>query len=267
MDNSAVKWTSYALEPTQYIENAFLNMFRGLHLNFRLSDTTRKYYINLIGFSQTNISSTTQRFIRRIEWNEEIVNIPYPLTVSQEIQTILLQPNCDEFKAIEQYLNFTGFSKQKIQNIERVENFLLLESYRLHKQLISNRMNGIQPEERFLFHGTKASNIQTIIKHGFDLRYNTRFMYGKGNYFAAMSSMAHLYTCADDAGNRQILLCKVLIGQSIIYKENMGPLTCDSIYDSVKDQEIPTIYVTTERSQSYPAYIITYRERSLSIGN
>lgn len=37
-------------------------------------------------------------------------------------------------------------------------------------------------------------------------------------------------------------------------------LSAASIYDTLKDKEIPTLFVAMERSQAYPAYILTYKE-------
>ena len=88
-------------------------------------------------------------------------------------------------------------------------------------------------------------------------------MYGKGNYFARDA----VYSSAFVSGRRnKMLVARVLVGdvtlgdQSMVKppaKDSADPHgeTYDSCVDLLSD---PSIYVTFEFGQSYPAYVIEY---------
>jgi len=55
--------------------------------------------------------------------------------------------------------------------IEQVKNPYLEEAYEAMKKIISKQCKGFNPNERFLFHGTKEDGITGITEDGFDDRF------------------------------------------------------------------------------------------------
>lgn len=59
--------------------------------------------------------------------------------------------------------------------------------------LIANENNG-NPNEQYLFHGTKANSAKGIIDSNFDNRYFVDGAWGYGAYFADDPNKSHNYT-------------------------------------------------------------------------
>ena len=71
--------------------------------------------------------------------------------------------------------------------------------------------------EQWLWHGTSAENVQTILKNGFDRRYSKTQAYGAGVYFAKNASYswngyARDQVVSDTETERIMLLSRVLLG-------------------------------------------------------
>ena len=165
----------------------------------------------------------------------------------------------EEYELITRKFLLKGTS---ILKIERVENPTLYKIYQNHKELMELKTQK-KMEEKQLFHGTKTTCINNIIKEGFDPRFNTRHVFGRGNYFASSPKLAHSYATPDSENVHKIVLATVLVGDSIKFPGGDGysppPKNDGTLYDSFVDREdFPTLYVTFERPQSYPCYIITY---------
>jgi hypothetical protein len=65
--------------------------------------------------------------------------------------------------------------------------------------------------EVFLLHGSRETNIQQILNHGFDDRLNTQTLYGRGVYFTLDACKAAQY-CDKDGGALLFVLSRVLLG-------------------------------------------------------
>lgn len=122
-------------------------------------------------------------------------------------------------------------------------------------------------EERHLFHGTGSMDeCDGICTSNFDLQSSGKnaTAYGKGLYFNVSAKHSHSYTM----GPRRVMFqAKVLVGRYTKGEESVtSPPTIPNEdhrrYDSCVDNvQNPSIFVVFDRNQSYPAYLIVYKEK------
>ena len=88
--------------------------------------------------------------------------------------------------------------------------------------------------------------------------------YGRGCYFAVKASKSHNYT--EQGSERYLFLCYVLTGEFTV--SNRGTLTTPKRntssraekYDStVDDVTNPSMFITFQDYQAYPAYLVKYK--------
>ncbi|CAG2216321.1 PARP7S [Mytilus edulis] len=128
---------------------------------------------------------------------------------------------------------------------------------------------------------SRAGNCGLIMKHSldicrgicinnFDFRKSGKnaTVFGEGSYFARDAIYSHNYTKpSSDFGDRYMFRAKVLVGKftqgSRTYRRPPEiPGQSHKLYDSCVDHPIdPSIFVIFDRSQSYPEYLINYREK------
>jgi hypothetical protein len=129
-------------------------------------------------------------------------------------------------------------------------------------------------ERTWLFHDTSEDNVNKIVAQGFnrnfgfrDVNPNALTMYGKGVYFAVNSSYssAHRYSEPNTRGEQHMFLCRVLAGEYSKGEEDQdtpGVRRGTELYDStVDDLENPEIFVTYHDSQTYPEYLVTFKQQ------
>ena len=168
-----------------------------------------------------------------------------------------------------------------IVSVQRVQNKFLWERFIHHKGMIEQK-NGGQANEMELFHGTSNNDPQQIYdsEEGFDMRFSASGMWGQANYFAVNASYSNNYAYRLKNGQKQMFLAKVLTGASQTCPSNrllrMPPerpsyTTAASSdvqlrqirYDTVNGTTSgSTIYMTYDNLKAYPAYLITYEDRS-----
>jgi hypothetical protein len=158
-------------------------------------------------------------------------------------------------------MKLSGFLPDNITSIKKIINDHLLKMYECHKVIMGSKKRRVK--ELQLFHGTSFKASKEIIEFGFDKRYNIRGLFGNGNYFAVSSQMAHKYTSIYKE-ERIMFLANVLVGDYTIspgQKTITPPMKKDTtqLYDTVVDKEPPSIFVTFERAQSYPLFLISYK--------
>ena len=90
-------------------------------------------------------------------------------------------------------------------------------------------------------------------------------MHGKGVYFAVNSKDLVDYTSPNIRGERHIFLCRVLVGEYCLGREDQptpdvrrGTERYDSTVNNLQD---PTIFVTYNDAQAYPDYIVTFTKQ------
>lgn len=120
-------------------------------------------------------------------------------------------------------------------------------------------------DERKLFHGTPSLQAaRGICASSMDFRrsgQNVGSLFGKGSYFSAHAVYSHNYTCGPD---RYMFLANVLVGKFTLGKESYtSPPVREGLklYDSCVDNEAnPSIFVIFDLAQSYPGYLIQYKD-------
>lgn len=162
----------------------------------------------------------------------------------------------------------------EILRVERVQNKLLWRRY-VNRSKLMRDFDTTHLREELLFHGTRANDPQLIYKgdEGFDMRFSSEGMWGKGNYFAVNSSYSHYYAFTAN-GVQRMFAAYVLTGNSCFLNPNKDlrqpPLlrkeseesntSVERRYDSVCGTTGGTrVYVTYDNEHAYPAYLITYK--------
>ena len=168
-----------------------------------------------------------------------------------------------------------------IVSVQRVQNQYLWERFIHHKGMIE-QMNGRQANEMELFHGTSNNDPQQIYdsKEGFDMRFSASGMWGQANYFAVNANYSNSYAYCLKNGQKQMFLAKVLTGASQTCPSNRSlrmpperPYYVTAASSDVQLSQIrydtvngttggSTVYMTYDNLKAYPAYLITYEDRS-----
>ncbi|XP_071146125.1 uncharacterized protein [Mytilus edulis] len=166
--------------------------------------------------------------------------------------------------------------KYEVRSIYRVQSRKLWSEFETKKKHMHADAEKDNPtfssiDERSLFHGTDSLDVcRGICINNFDFRKSGKnaTVFGEGSYFARDASYSHSYTKASsDFGDRYMFRAKVLVGKftqgSRTYRRPPEiPGQSHKLYDSCVDHPVdPNIFVIFDRSQSYPEYLINYREK------
>ena len=166
-------------------------------------------------------------------------------------------------------------------NLERIDFIAhpkLFAQYEKEKEKYRNRK--ILINEKLLFHGTHATNLNNILSDNFKLTAdpvsrNKLNMYGKGIYFSDFPSKSLRY-------GEALLLCKVILGKEEVVQLGCKPVTSDEYfklhYDSrkmvngVDKKDGPAnIYMVPSPRQILPCYVIYLKKKGIrnddGIGN
>ena len=95
-----------------------------------------------------------------------------------------------------------------------------------------------------MFHGTKESTVQTIIREGFDPSFNVRAVYGPGVYFSDNASYSSAYMVASKKNEPTYMFyADVLVG-----------------VPKIDNHHGPGILTTVHRFGSYPRYLVAFHK-------
>ena len=162
-----------------------------------------------------------------------------------------------------------------IISIQRIQNKWLWERYSQHKERIREKNDGVVNEKE-LWHGSRKSSSDNIYnsEEGFDMRFSSEGVWGQANYFAEKASYSDKYAFKSTDGTKELLLAKVLTGDSFESPPNpslrMPPEKPSSQkkgnvqlkqlrYDSVTGTTCNCrVYMTYSNDKAYPAYLISY---------
>lgn len=158
----------------------------------------------------------------------------------------------------------TGLTSQ-ILKIERIQNETLWKNYMNQKAHLEKK-NKHTNNEKQLFHGTSADNIDKIIERGFNRSFAGMHgaMYGNGVYFAVDPTYsANGYSKPDQHGHKRMYLARVLVGEFTTGKPGLltppdKNSTSTEQYDSVSDRG-QTMFVIFHDDYAYPEYLITFQ--------
>uniref|UniRef100_A0A3Q3WW47 Poly [ADP-ribose] polymerase n=1 Tax=Mola mola TaxID=94237 RepID=A0A3Q3WW47_MOLML len=182
------------------------------------------------------------------------------------LKLVALAPGSEEYKDVENKMKATGLAA-KIITIERVQNPTLWQSYQLMRKQLEKK-NGHTNNEKQLFHGTAASSIDLINRHGFNRSYAGKHAaaFGNGTYFAVNPAYsAQGYAQPDLARHKRMYLARVLVGDftqgraGLVTPPNKNTGNPSDLYDSVTDISAnPTMFIVFNDIQAYPEYLITF---------
>ncbi|XP_044293868.1 protein mono-ADP-ribosyltransferase PARP14-like [Varanus komodoensis] len=184
------------------------------------------------------------------------------------VKAVVLQAMSQEYKDLEAKFQLSCPS-YKIEQIERIQNPFLWQSYQAKKEDMV-RKNGHHNNEKNLFHGTPYSTVIPINNTGFNRSYagKNAAMIGNGTYFAVNASYSaqDTYSTPDSSGKKYMYVARVLTGDYCVGKH--GLITPPSknvggfdLFDSVTDNMAnPSMFVIFHDAQAYPEYLITFRK-------
>ena len=143
--------------------------------------------------------------------------------------------------------------------IERIQNPSLQEKYKKRKDQIQFKRGSV--EEMTLFHGTKETNLKSIMKNGFLINMNTTSAYGLGTYFSTSSRLSSFYSKSNTYELSYMFVCKVLVGATKCGMHN-EKLNTDKYDNTVNRMDRPDIYTTPYDDGAYPEYLVAFYKTS-----
>ncbi len=171
---------------------------------------------------------------------------------------------CIYLRMLNKYGNLTprGTFTQDM-DIKNIESIDYVWNERLEQKFEMKRMRLLQDghpaEEMLLFHGTRAQNVQSIIRNNFDTALSRRQAYGPGIYFSEVPAMSFGY-------GEALILCRVLTGR--VQKGRKVPAQFDPAqYDSYQALEVDGVsgvayvHVVGDPDQVLPYCVYHFRRK------
>ena len=215
-----------------------------------------------------------------LEFQQRMIHLPRfppewePQSKTRELK--LVSEGSSEWNNI-LHLMRESMQSVQIKKLERIQCKDLWKRYSSFKEEMDKK-NKRKTNEKLLFHGTRNTDPKDIFKSekGFDFRYSSDGLWGRGTYFAVKASysdQSYSHTIPD--GLKQLLLANVLTGESIkippdrtLRKPPQKPrrasideedAVTNELYDSVTGVTNGSqVYVVYDHEKSYPAYLLTY---------
>ena len=211
-----------------------------------------------------NQSSTATAIQMPPEWQ--------PQTKNTELFELSKLSN--EYSHVESMFHSTmSKTSTTILSIKRIQNNWLWEKYVVTRNRMNRKNNG-RINEKELFHGSRMCRAHNIYdsEEGFDMRYSSEGMWGQANYFAEKASYSNAYAYELSDGCREILLAKVLTGDSCKCTSDkrlrLPPLKGSQTrfqqerYDTVEGETGGSkVFMTYSNDKAYPAYLIVYNPK------
>ena len=194
---------------------------------------------------------------------------------SVECQVFYVDPVSREFDRRKSYFLRSNPSA-RVYHIQRIQNKLLWKKYLNKKKQLEDDHTLQNSGEKMLYHGTRGTAPEQVYEgdSGFDMRYSSDGMWGRGNYFAVNSAYSVSYSHSTRDGYQQMLVARVLTGasfRSAPHRFQVPPLRegtgqregeVQRRYDSVQGETNgSTVYITYDNDHSYPEYLITFKPR------
>jgi len=145
-----------------------------------------------------------------------------------------------------------SFKDACVLYIDKIVNPALTAAYEVRKQ--SYLLSGSDPNEKQLFHGTKAESIRSISEFGYKSEFNKVSAYGKGTYFSSAGSYSKNYANVTGSGESFMFVNRVLLGK------NTPSHNTDHKGDSGGDGR--DIFVTRYDDACLPEYIICFHKNA-----
>ena len=195
---------------------------------------------------------------------------------TEEVKISLLDEDTEteEYERVTEQFLLT-LPNANILKVQRIQNKVLWRRY-FNRSRLMREFDRLSFRQELLFHGTRNKKPELIYGggEGFDMRFSSSGLWGRGNYFAENSKYSDSYA-HHVSGARVMFAALVLTGNSIQLPENRSltkppfmPVRGDPgtaiqhRYDSVCGITGGThVYITYDNDHAYPAYLITYESR------
>ena len=261
-------WVEYSDPTTEILEAAFL---RG-DTDARFKQFGTEYSINTTTstLEQLNLSTQVTREVRRTR--EAPVDMPAPASWSaqppgENCALVTVASHTPEFQSVEGKIKAT-MPTVRIEKLERIQNVLLWKKYSMRKVLMAE-VNGNDPNEKSVWHGTSATDPKLIYEDkqdGFIFQYSSSSnLWGAGAYFAENASYSDGYAYDCGGGQKSFMLTKLLSGEEThIMPHDRSLRMCPDKpgggrYDTVTGHTNGSkVYIVYENGRALPEYLVTY---------
>ena len=108
-------------------------------------------------------------------------------------------------------------------------------------------------DERYLFHGTNITNINSIVKNGFRLSVDKLSRYGQGIYFTDESCKSHQYCKKETRDGVDVfclLYCRVYTGRALMYRPDQSDVSAGYLKGMRKPAPGDPVFEARLRSKS-----------------
>ncbi|CAE1154955.1 PARP10_14_15 [Acanthosepion pharaonis] len=233
-------------------------------LEFMLGNSSLNQAYILIHPSKTDL----REYAKKIDHEEERKRLTYKVkfpkwSQTEKIQRVKLSEEDEDYIMVKEKFH-CSINNANIKKIERIENKRLFVAYERYK---NNIQNG-KTTERKLWHGTSHECIDSIIRYGFDWRLAQRKVYGQGCYFAVNANYSNqdTYAAPNRNGEKCMFLAFVVAGTACSGNPNFTEFNIpNDIQSTTNNEKSPTIFVTYNDDQMYPAFVVVYeREQTNS---
>lgn len=200
------------------------------------------------------------------------VNSEVTSTPDQDNINLFTVKQGEEFDEVAKKFKST-MSNASIVQIQRVQNQAMHQAFLLQLSTLKKQLKGWDGDtmRRKLWHGTQA--VEAIVNsedgYGFLPLLSgtaTGAIWGDGTYFARDARYSNDYARRLPSGQKQMILCDVLVGQSAKGAKamKMCPVVPNEKYKRynslVNSVDEPSIFVIQHSNQAYPSYLLTYHE-------
>ena len=244
------------------------------------NSSNRRYIITIKGAEQLVHKAVTeiQEEIIKFQSTQTLSVVEYPpewepcSTTAVTARLIELTHHSTERKHVADKFKET-MPDAEIVSIKRIQNRWLWEKYAQTKKRMHQKNSGMVNEKE-LWHGSRT-NAECIYdsEEGFDMRFSSEGMWGRANYFATEASYSVKYAHCRDDGTKELLLAKVLTGDSFESPPNrtlcMPPEKSTASSSKVKLKQVRydsvngvtrkcRVYMTYSNERAYPAYLVQF---------
>ncbi len=136
--------------------------------------------------------------------------------------------------------------------IDKIINEKLEYKFRLYLNELRNKREEDEISIKRVFHGTKATNINSISNNGFKSSLNARSAYGKGSYFSTRANYSKDYSDNDLDDISYLFVCDIIVGKRGYLSKDKG---IDIGVDNINN---PTIYVCPNDNSCIPRFIVGF---------
>ncbi|XP_015778081.1 PREDICTED: uncharacterized protein LOC107355977 isoform X2 [Acropora digitifera] len=247
--------------------------------NFKFPGSDKRYDVDFATMTMKCFKGEKTKIYRGLRGSEAMTgkrlvpkdSIAVPTSWQEQtgnVELISVRPGSAEWNRVEGSMKRSLWGAH-VADIQRIQNKWLYRKYAIQRHLIKEKNGSTCINEKELFHGTKTTNPALIWQgeDGFDMRYSSHGMWGRGTYFASEASYSNHGFAYHNAERQvsQLFLAHVLTGDSIFLPPNenikMPPLKEGSNirYDSVNGVTNGClVYILYKLDMAYPAYLITY---------